>query len=40
LKAYQGNAAAAVTPAAEPVVRAREDLVHALLNHSEFVTLR
>jgi mono/diheme cytochrome c family protein len=40
LKAYQGNTAAAVTPAAEPAARAREDLVHALLNHSEFVTLR
>ncbi len=40
LKAYQGQTAAAVTPAAEPGARAREDLVHALLNHSEFVTLR
>jgi hypothetical protein len=23
-----------------PVLRAREDLVHALLNHNDFVTIR
>jgi hypothetical protein len=27
-------------PAADPVVRARENLVHALMNHNDFVTVR
>ncbi len=29
-----------VDPAAEPAARARENFVHALLNHTEFVTIR
>jgi len=35
--AWQGAAAA---EAKSPVLRAREDLVHALLNHNDFVTVR
>ncbi len=35
--AWQGSAAGEIT---SPVVRAREDLVHALLNHNDFVTIR
>ncbi len=31
---------AAVAPAAEPALRARESLVHALYNHNDFVTIR
>ena len=27
-------------PATEPAVRARENLIHALLNHSDFITVR
>ena len=27
-------------PAADPVLRARENLVHVLLNHHDFVTIR
>jgi hypothetical protein len=27
-------------PAVDPVLRARENLVHALMNHHEFVTIR
>ena len=27
-------------PAADPVLRARENLVHVLLNHNDFVTIR
>jgi len=35
--AWQG---AATGEANSPVLRAREDLVHALLNHNDFVTIR
>ena len=35
--AWQGSAASETT---SPVLRAREDLVHALLNHNDFVTIR
>jgi hypothetical protein len=35
--AWQG---AAASDATSPVLRAREDLVHALLNHNDFVTIR
>lgn len=35
-----GNAADGSQPSADPVQRARENLVHALLNHHEFVTVR
>jgi hypothetical protein len=27
-------------PASDPALRARENLVHVLLNHHEFVTIR
>jgi hypothetical protein len=40
LTVFQGARAAAVAPDAGPEARARENLAHALLNHSEFVTLR
>ena len=30
----------AVTPAADPRLRARENLVHVLFNHNDFVTIR
>ena len=35
--AWQGSAASETT---SPPLRAREDLVHALLNHNDFVTIR
>ena len=35
--AWQGSATSETT---SPVLRAREDLVHALLNHNDFVTIR
>ncbi len=35
-----GNAPDGRQPSADPAVRARENLVHALLNHHEFVTIR
>ena len=28
------------TPADDPALRAREDLVHVLFNHNDFVTIR
>ena len=31
---------AVVAPATDPVSRAREDLIHVLLNHNDFVTAR
>jgi hypothetical protein len=31
---------AAVAPSADPAMRARENLIHVLLNHNEFVTIR
>ena len=34
------GAAADVKPAANPADRARENLVHVLLNHTDFVTVR
>jgi hypothetical protein len=34
------NAADANKPSGDPVVRAREGLVHALMNHNDFVTIR
>jgi mono/diheme cytochrome c family protein len=34
------TAVAANAPAKDPAARAREDLVHALLNHNDFVTVR
>ena len=40
LTAYTGVSAPKVQPAAEPHLRARESLIHVLLNHNEFVTIR
>jgi hypothetical protein len=34
------TAPAEVPPSADPAMRARESLVHALLNHNDFVTIR
>jgi hypothetical protein len=35
-----GGPASAVPPAVDPVQRARENLIHVLLNHNDFVTIR
>jgi hypothetical protein len=40
LKKFQPGAAPEVAPSSDPHLRARENLVHALLNHTEFVTIR
>ncbi|HEY4309234.1 MAG TPA: DUF1553 domain-containing protein [Pirellulales bacterium] len=40
LTAFVGGEAAAVKPATDPAMRAREDFVHVLLNHNDFVTIR
>jgi hypothetical protein len=40
LEKFQPGAAAEVAPSSDPHLRARENLVHALLNHTEFVTIR
>jgi hypothetical protein len=40
LTAFSAGPAAAVPPAADPAQRARENLVHVLLNHNDFVTVR
>jgi hypothetical protein len=40
LTAFPADSAAVVTPAADPTERAREDLVHTLFNHNDFVTVR
>ncbi len=40
MTAFAGGPPAAVPPAAEPAQRAREDLVHVLLNHNDFLTIR
>jgi hypothetical protein len=40
LTTFTGGAEAAVAPANDPLERARENLVHALLNHNDFVTIR
>jgi hypothetical protein len=40
LTAFTGGDAAAVKAADDPRMRAREDLVHVLLNHNDFVTIR
>jgi hypothetical protein len=36
----EGVGATAVPPSADPMVRAREDLVHVLLSYNEYVTIR
>jgi hypothetical protein len=40
LSAFPGNSDAVTAPAADPALRAREDLVHTLFNHNDFVTIR
>jgi hypothetical protein len=37
---FNAASPAAVAPAADPAMRAREDLVQVLLNHNDFVTIR
>jgi len=39
LTAFDGGDAASVKPSADPRQRAREDLVHVILNHNDFVTI-
>jgi hypothetical protein len=40
LTAFEGATKAAVSPSSDPLLRARESLVHVLLNHNDFVTIR
>ena len=40
LAAFNTGAASPIPPAAEPHLRARENLVHVLMNHNDFVTIR
>ena len=40
LTPFTGGASSPVPPAADPQLRAREDLIHVLFNHNEFVTIR
>jgi mono/diheme cytochrome c family protein len=40
LTRFHSGSAAAVQPGKDPHARARENLVHALLNHNDFVTIR
>ncbi len=40
LTAFAPGAPGPVPPSAEPAMRAREDLIHVLFNHHEFVTIR
>ena len=40
LTTFSGGQAAQVPPSANPALRARENLVHVLLNHNDFVTVR
>jgi hypothetical protein len=40
LTTFPPGPASTVPPAAEPNLRARENLVHVLMNHNEFVTIR
>jgi hypothetical protein len=40
LTPFAGTAAAPVPPAALPQQRARENLIHVLMNHNDFVTIR
>jgi hypothetical protein len=40
LSAFTAGAANSVPPSADPRQRARENLVHVLLNHNDFVTIR
>jgi hypothetical protein len=40
LTAFNAGAENPVKPAADPHQRARENLVHVLLNHNDFLTIR
>ena len=40
LTAFEGSTQCEVKPATDPLERARENLVHVLLNHNDFVTIR
>ena len=40
LTTFAGGVAPKVKPASDPHGRAREDLVHVLINHNDFVTVR
>jgi hypothetical protein len=40
LLAFTAGAPSQVPPSADPVQRARESLVHVLMNHTDFVTIR
>ncbi|PHR95064.1 MAG: hypothetical protein COA78_30910 [Blastopirellula sp.] len=40
LTSFNGNTKAQVEPAADPKLRARENLVHVLIHHNDFVTVR
>ena len=40
LTLFAAGPAASVLPATRPAQRAREDLVHVLFNHNDFVTIR
>jgi hypothetical protein len=40
LNKFKSGSSPEVAPSADPHLRARESLVHALLNHTEFVTIR
>jgi uracil-DNA glycosylase len=40
LTTFSGGQAAQVAPSADPALRSRENLVHVLLNHNDFVTVR
>jgi hypothetical protein len=40
LEAFTAGEANAVKPSADPAQRSRENLVHVLLNHNDFLTVR
>jgi hypothetical protein len=40
LSGFTGGEASPVAPSPDPGRRAKEDLVHVLLNHNDFVTIR
>jgi hypothetical protein len=40
LSAFSAGPAATITPSVDPTQRARENLVHVLFNHNDFVTVR
>ncbi len=40
LTAFSSGPEVAIKPSADPALRARENLVHVLLNHNDFLTIR